>query len=209
MDKRPKLTWDSGQKVADKLIDVDRIMLDITNNTPAIFGTPTGKTIIQVGLDNGTLRAKEVIARTGAEGSADIRDTAEGVVDTDMHDKMAWVQSMMDNSGSTSAALAIGHASGFKVMVAGKFIKPPIRALKKGMGIVKIIVISAGKGVNASYDFQITLDSGVTITDLPSNVIAELTVGSLTTFIKTGFRYRTITREGTTAWSYWCYCAPE
>ena len=205
--KRPIACWSKVKENAGMIKDIDRILLDMTNNTPGVLPVivPPAKSLAQCGLDNLAFSGKQTIALTKVPGSAAIRDVAKNVAVTDIDDKKGWIQSLMDNAPDLATKIAICNASGFRLKINGKFFKPPFEAKQGSSGQAVLVQISGG--LNSFYEWRMStsLSPPRVYTVLPSNLVANTVVNALTIGNNYFFSGRKTTRtkkkEVTTDWT--------
>ena len=92
------------------------------------------------------------------------------------------------------------------VVIGDKSVNKPDFAVKQGTatGEIKLIALAAkfnGKRVKASYEWQYSVDGGVTWVSLDTTVVAKTIATGMRVDVKTLFRKRyTTSKGGTTAW---------
>ncbi|MBP7498106.1 MAG: fibronectin type III domain-containing protein [Bacteroidales bacterium] len=167
-------------------------------NHPELYATPSPSLdIFDANID--ALEAAEAVASTKVTGSAALRDQAYDLVNDNVHNLQSYVQILADNAADEDDAKAIILNSGFDLKMRGVYIKPEFEAKNTDLsGIVELAAKSAG--TDAAYEWRISQD-GEVWTDLETTLVAKQRVSGLTKGSNYFFKYRTVTKAGTSRWS--------
>ena len=196
-DLRPVCTYKVEKKIGNFITQSNAIVLEMgASSYFALPPIPFATVTINIGL----LQTAETLAKTKAAGAASARDIKYEVVLTNMRRYQNFVQQLADAAPDRLTAIAIIDASGFGLRVQGVMVKPPLAVKLTGAsGTVKLIAKSVGK--RATYDWQMSMDNGVTYTDMPSTMIAKTQAPGLTLYVRIFFRFRSLSKAGLSAWS--------
>jgi hypothetical protein len=151
--------------------------------------------IATLSADIQTLDTAETASKTKAKGTADTRNAAKVVVDSDLHSLVGYVQSVADKTSAQSEAIIL--SAGMNVKKSGAHSKPDFVA--KNDKVSGTVLLSA-KG-SGGHEWQQSTD-GINWTNLPATAGAKTKVTGLTSVTKMYFRSRAILRKGQQgAWS--------
>jgi len=135
-------------------------------------------------------------------GTVGDRDARLGVVQSDMRLYLAYAEAQANANPEKGAAIIEG--GGFHVVKRTNPVKPDFAA-KHGKAPGVVILVARGKKRPVSYYWQMcespTSPNPATWIDLPETHLASTTVEKLTPGTTYAFRYRTMTKEGTSEWS--------
>lgn len=112
---------------------------------------------------------------------------------------VAFVQEAADMEGTPAAATVIIVGAGLSVRKTGKHTKPEIAAKYTGIPGELRVVARAVPGAGAYY-WEWSVD-GITWTTLPDSRSGSTMIGGLTPGRRYFFRFRALTRKGTTGYS--------
>lgn len=184
------------RKIGDFILKVRTLIVNITNNV-ALFATPL-PAVADVDKDVDDLEAAEAIAQTRVVGSVADRDVKYDKVVDDVHNWLAYVQTLADNAADEATSVLIIESSGFDLRKRGVRVKAPMEA-KQGdvSGSVKLTARSQGR---ASYQWQKSSD-GVAFTNLPATLQAKTTADGFTPGNAYYFRCRPVTKSGEGDWT--------
>ena len=143
------------------------------------------------------LDAAEVVTRTRVHGAAAERTGKRVIVEADLRQLRAYIECVA--SQRAEDGLAVIASSGMSVkQPAGP--KKAVFAVKQGKRSGSVRLVVRHPGIVTSFDWQSSSD-GTHWIDAPSNVRANQDLDGLTPGTRYSFRYRTLTREGTSDWS--------
>jgi hypothetical protein len=195
-DLRPKCNYKADRKVGNFITQSNAIVLEMTGSP--FFPTPPSPYITVTGHIT-ALQTAETLAKTRTTGAAAARDIRYEAVLKDIRSYQIYVQSLADAAPDRPTAIAIIDASGFGLRDNGVRIKPPLAAkLTAASGTVRLIAVSAGK--KATYDWEMSLDNGVTYTSLPSTLKAKTLPSGLPLYVRILFRVRSLSGLGLSPW---------
>lgn len=144
------------------------------------------------------LQKAEVVTQSKMLGTATERDAARRALWSLVSRLKAYVQGVADDHAEN--AVAIIESSGMSVQPKGARAKPIFRvSAGQNRGVAHLVVRAAAK--NATYQWQMSKDGGVTWIDLPPTIQAKTTVENLVPGKEYLFRYRTLTQQGLSDWS--------
>jgi hypothetical protein len=179
------------QKVRD-------ILADIGANT-TLFATPA-PTIASVNGHIDDLVDAETAVGQRVIGSVAARDEAYSVVLDDVYALMRYVQGLADSAANEQAAITVITSSGFDLKVNGVFVKPAL-AVKFTTVPGQVKLVAKAAAARAAYQWQQSTNNGLTWTDLTPTLAANTMVTGLTSKAAYQFRFRSITKDGLSAWS--------
>ncbi len=180
--------------VGEALAYAKHIAASMTGN--AYFPSPTLPLATLVG-HIADLEAAHVVARTRADGAAAARNAKLVVVHDDLKRLRSYVETIANQHGEDAPAVVV--SSGMSEKDSAGPLKAGFSAKqRKRSGSVRLAV--RHPGIVTSFDWQLSTD-GVVWTDLRSTVVANLDLDGLTPATRYHFRYRTLTRNGTSDWS--------
>ena len=195
-DLRPKCNYKVDRKIGNFITQSNAIVLEMTGSP--YFPTPPSPFLTVTGHIT-ALQTAETLARTKVAGAAAARDIRYEAVLKDLRSYQNFVQDLADAASDRPTAIAIIEASGFGLRVFGVRVKPPLSAkLTTVSGAVRLIAISEGK--KATYNWQMSLDNGVTYIDMPSTLVAKAMATGLPLYVKILFRVRTLSGLGLSTW---------
>lgn len=144
------------------------------------------------------LQNAEATALTRAKGTAAIRDEKRTMVRSLLQQLRSYVQVTAD--GDPANAVSIIQSAG---MTTRKQPVVPARVFSARPGPVsgEIRLIAPKAAKYASYDWEYSIDGGVSWLTMPSTVKASTTLARLTPGTSVMFKYRSITSKGESAWS--------
>ncbi len=196
--KRPKATLrpSAYSRIGNFIAKIKAIVLGIGNHA-TIFVTPS-PALASVTTHVNDLEAANALVLLRTVGASTTRDLAYDLVWKDVYDLQTYVQNIADDE-STAEAINIITLSGFDVRTNGVYSKPDL-AVKTTINptTVKLIAKSAGK--RASYEWQQSTNSAVTWINLPTTLKASALATGLTSRMYYQFRFRSVTKAGTSAW---------
>lgn len=196
-DLRPKCNYKVESRIGNFITQSNAIVLEMTGST--YFPTPPTAFIAVTGHIT-ALQTAETLARTKVAGAAAARNIKYEVVLKDLRSYQNYVQGLADAAADRPTAIAIIEASGFGLRIEGVKVKPPLSAkLTNASGTVKLIAKSAG--IKATYDWEMSLDNGLTYTALPSTLKAKTMPSGLPLYVRILFRFRTLNGLGLSPWS--------
>jgi len=143
------------------------------------------------------LEAAEVVTLTGAHGAAADRNAKVVVVHDDLKQLRTYVETIANQHGADAAAVVVSSGMSVK-QSAGP--RKAIFAVKQGKVSGSVRLSVRHPGIVTSFDWQFSPD-GTHWIDAPSNVKAHQDIAGLTPRTRYSFRYRTLTRDGTSDWS--------
>jgi hypothetical protein len=158
------------------------------------FPSPT-PSIPSFEADLAALEASQVRTLTHIFGAAAERDARFASVMSDLDVLRNYVETVANQSAADAAAII--ESSGMSVRGAPGHGKPPFEA-KQGRTPETAHLVARAAKTRGSYDWQQSSD-GVTWIDLPRTVRADAEVTGLTAGVRYWFRYRTLTKEGVSA----------
>ncbi len=143
------------------------------------------------------LDAAEVATRRGTHGAAAERDAKLAVVHDDLRQLRAYVRTIASQHAEDAAAVVVSSGMSVK-QTAGP--RKAAFAAKQGKVSGSVRLFVRHPGIVASFDWQLSSD-GVHWINAPSTVRASQELEGLTPGTRYSFRYRTLTRDGTSDWS--------
>jgi len=124
------------------------------------------------------LEKKQANVTARIVGAAGLRNIILKLVNANLHDLIAQVQSLADNAPNYDTAVAIIQTAGLGVKVNGVKVKAPFAvSCRKGFAGIAYLAMKAIK--KGSYDWQVSYDLGVTWTPLPGTRDAKTTLAGL------------------------------
>jgi len=195
-DLRPMCTYKVEKKIGNFITQSSAIVLEMSGNPyflvpPIPYLTVTGNIT--------ALQTAETLAKTKVTGAASARDIKYEVVLVDMRSYQGFVQDLADHAVDRPTAIAIIDASGFGLRDHSVREKPTLAAkLTTASGTVKLIAKSVGR--RATYDWEMSLDNGVTYTAMPSTMIAKALATGLPLYVRILFRFRSLSGLGLSPW---------
>jgi hypothetical protein len=143
------------------------------------------------------LEAAQVTARTRLHGAAAARDQKRVIVEDDLRYLRTYVESVASRHAEDASAVIASSGMSQK-QSAGP--RKATFAVKQGRSSGSVTLTVRHPGIVASFDRQISLD-GTHWTEGPSTVHASVDLEGLTPGTTYWFRYRTLTRNGSSDWS--------
>ena len=140
------------------------------------------------------LQEAEVVSQSRTRGTKEARNEARTKLSSLLTRLRAHVQGVADDDPDNAGSII--ESAGMSVQPKGPRAKPLLTARK---GSVQGTVVLAAKAAAkvATYLWQMSDDGGRTWTDLPSTIQAKTKVSSLVPGRTYSFRYRALTRRGT------------
>jgi len=143
------------------------------------------------------LEAAEAVRASGLRGAAAERNAKCETVHNDVKQLRTQVETVANQHGVDGAAVVA--SAGMSVKNAAGPSKSDF-AVKQGKTSGSVILIVRHPGIVTSFDWQHSAD-GVHWIDSGRSVVATFDIDGLTPGILYSFRYRTLTRDGTSDWS--------
>jgi hypothetical protein len=141
-----------------------------------------------------------LVAKSRAPGAVADRNAKEEVVRRDMEAWAQIVQTIADNQPADARAIIESAAMFVRIVTIRA--KPPLAVvLGPQPGMVTLIAKAGPKGKKVFYEFQYTLDGGVTWLVAGTSTDARLDVAKLPPVTWIGFRYRINHKAISGAWS--------
>ncbi len=164
-----------------------------------IFATPS-PTVSAVNGHISAMDAAQILVETRAENGVATRNAARTLVTDDMETWVAYVQGLIRVEPDPEQQMIIASSSGLDIKVNGVRVKPSL-AVKQLItpGMVKLVGQSAA--LKAAYQWQMSINNGVSWTDLPVTNVANTTVSGLTSGARIVFRFRSTVKNVTSGWS--------
>jgi hypothetical protein len=153
--------------------------------------------LAQTTTDLNLLDAAEQLAHKGSPAATADRNAKLRVVQSDMRQLKAFIQSVADSDLLNAQALI--ESSGMSVAKKAVRTKPEIAAKPGKVTTTATVHAKAVKG-RASYQWQMSTDQKAWL-DLPATVKATTSVSSLTPATTYYFRFRSLTAAGLSDWS--------
>jgi hypothetical protein len=143
------------------------------------------------------LEAAQAALATRAPGTVSARDALREAVRADLHGVKLWVQGLADANPAEAASII--QAAGMSEKGSSGHFKGGFEVKQGGVsGSARLIAVA--EKTRASYDWEYSTD-GTSWIRLDSTVRANTTVEGLIPGKMYFFRYRTVTKAGTSNWS--------
>ena len=186
------------RRLGDFIFKVNKIRADIAANA-TLFATPD-PALATVATDVAALLTAQTNVDDRVPGALATRNAAYTVVLTDIRGLQGYVQRIADNAANEEQAKIVVTSSGFDLKVNGVYEKPPL-VIREMItpGMIKLVAKSAAK--RASYEWQLSINNGALWTNLPSTLKASTVVSGLASGTRYVYRFRSITKNGISAWS--------
>lgn len=193
--KRTLIALNPPRRVHDFLMHA-RVIAARLSEDPRF--SPPPPSLVAFEADVAALEAALIASASRASGSANARKACQAKVALGLQILQAYVQSMANASTADDAALLI-ELAGMSVKNA---LGPSKQAfvVKRGPTADSAHAYARARRTRASYEWQMSTD-GERWVSVPSTVRADAAFHGLEALTLYWFRYRTVTREGTSDWS--------
>jgi len=182
------------RSIANFISYAKSIVMAMTGNPNFTTPSPTLASVAE------TIRALEDAqseAFTKATGTAEKRDVKRAALIRDLHELLRYVQGIADKNPDHAQDIILSAGMKVKQAGSGRRYNYEVRHTISG----KLMLTAKTAGKHAAYDWEKSTD-GKTWISLPPVLVAKTEVSGLTPGETYYFRYRSITRSGTSDWSH-------
>lgn len=176
--------------------------LDIVNHmsgNEGFINPPVAYADVITAIKN--LRYAEDMARMRTIGAAQERDNQKENVMKFMRRIHLFIQELADEAKTEKMAKELILASGFSIKKSSYYPKS-IFSVKQDLSTGELILRAKSAGKRATYEWQVSVNNGESFVNLPATLKARTVVSDFIPYQKIHFRFRSLTQNGLSEWSF-------